>query len=115
MTMGDRVELVLAPRDCTHFDKCSAAICPLDPAWRRAVHLEGERVCHYLRVGGKAGAAAFYASDPVFVAAQAEAPAVFARHGDVRRQAERSARTRLKGRNLSPRAVAGTPPGGVTI
>jgi hypothetical protein len=113
--MSGSVELVLTPRGCTHFDKCSAAICPLDPAWRRAVHLPNERVCHYLRVGGKDGAAEFYAGDPVFAAVQAEAPAVFARHGDVRRQAERSAGTRLKGRNLSPRGVAGTPPGGKTI
>ena len=33
---------------CPKFEKCSAAICPLDPNWQRAIHLNHERVCFYL-------------------------------------------------------------------
>ena len=107
MTMGGSVELVLAPRDCPHFDKCSAAICPLDPAWRRAVHLPGERVCQYLLARDKAEAAAFYAGDPVFAAVQAEAPAVLARHNDIRRAVARAARRGIHGRHLAPGPAPG--------
>ena len=98
--MGDRVELVLTPRDCTHFDTCGAAVCPLDPAWRRAVHLPGERVCQYLLARDKAEAAAFYAGDPVFAAVQAEAPAVLAKHADIRHKVKEAARYGIHGRNL---------------
>jgi hypothetical protein len=91
----------LAPRDCKHFDTCGAAVCPLDPAWRRAAHLPGERVCHYLLAGGKAGAAEFYAGDPVFAAVRAEAPAVLARHNDIRRRVAGAARHGIHGRRLA--------------
>ena len=33
---------------CPKFEKCSAAICPLDPNWQRANHLKNERVCFFL-------------------------------------------------------------------
>ena len=33
---------------CPKFEKCSAAICPLDPNWQRAIHLKNERVCFFL-------------------------------------------------------------------
>jgi hypothetical protein len=105
--MSGRVELVLAPRDCRHFDTCGAAVCPLDPVWRSAVHLPGERVCHYLLARDKAGAADYYAADPVFAAVQAEAPAVLARHNDIRRAVARAARRGIHGRHLAPGPAPG--------
>jgi hypothetical protein len=104
--MGDRVNLPLTPRDCGLFQTCNASLCPLDSSWRRAVHLPGERLCHYLLARGKAGAAEFYAGDPVFAAVRAEAPAVLAKHADVRRRVGRAARYPLNvGQNLSKKAT----------
>jgi hypothetical protein len=100
LTVGGSVELPLAPRDCGSFQTCNASLCPLDPAWRSAVHLPGEAVCRYLLAGGKAGAAEYYAGDPVFAAAQAEAPAVLARHAAIRRAVEAAAHTGIKGAGL---------------
>ncbi len=34
--------------DCPKFDGCNAPICPLDPNWKRARHMDGERACFYL-------------------------------------------------------------------
>ena len=39
--------------DCPRFDKCSAAICPLDPGWRKRVHARGDETCLYLRESQK--------------------------------------------------------------
>ncbi|MBT7626816.1 MAG: hypothetical protein HN589_11105 [Proteobacteria bacterium] len=34
--------------NCPKYEKCSAPICPLDPNWEGAIHLNHERVCFYL-------------------------------------------------------------------
>ena len=44
--------------DCPKFQCCSAPICPLDPNWRKTVHLKGERVCFYLCEAQKGGSEA---------------------------------------------------------
>jgi hypothetical protein len=100
MTMSGSMELVLVPRDCGSFQTCNASLCPLDPAWRSAVHLPGEAVCRYLLAGGKAGAAEYYAGDRVFPAVQAAAPAVLAKHAAIRRAVEEAARYGIKGAGL---------------
>src|SRR5947208_1292474 len=56
----------MSPCNCPRFLTCNASVCPLDPRWRLAVHLDGEPVCHYLRNAGKAGAAERFADDRVF-------------------------------------------------
>lgn len=48
----------LIPQSCPRYDKCSAPLCPLDSEWRRRKHLQGERVCYFLREAIKDGAAA---------------------------------------------------------
>jgi hypothetical protein len=48
----------LLPEGCPRFEKCAAPLCPLDPEWRRRKHLQGERVCYFLREAVKDGAAA---------------------------------------------------------
>jgi len=61
-----------AAKGCPRFDGCSAPLCPLDPGWRERVHLQGERVCYFLREAVKDGAAARYkatANAEIFAAA----------------------------------------------
>ena len=53
---GHNLELLLVRKvvtkmkieNCPKYEKCSAPICPLDPNWERAIHLNHERVCFYL-------------------------------------------------------------------
>lgn len=41
---------------CPKFETCSANICPLDPLWRKRVHVKGDAVCFFLREAVKPGA-----------------------------------------------------------
>ena len=41
---------------CPKFNKCSAAICPLDSNWNQRSHLEDDSVCFYLLESVKKGA-----------------------------------------------------------
>ena len=50
--------------DCPRFDRCSAAICPLDPGWRKRVHAFGDRVCAFMLEAAKA------TRDEVFIGEQ---------------------------------------------
>ena len=43
------------PGQCPRFDACKAPICPLDPRWPSAEHLDGERICTYLTEAVKEG------------------------------------------------------------
>jgi hypothetical protein len=58
----------MLPQDCPIFQTCSAPICPLDPRWPTAYHINGEPVCRYLLASGKQGAAEHYRNDPTFQA-----------------------------------------------
>jgi hypothetical protein len=87
----------VTPRDCPRFDQCNAPICPLDPAWRSAVHLPGEPVCHYALASGKPGAAEKYADDPVYRRVLFELPLVTAQHSDIRYKVKRAAQTGFEG------------------
>jgi hypothetical protein len=40
---------------CPRYDRCSAPICPLDPAWRKRTHLSEDRVCRWLTELAKPG------------------------------------------------------------
>ena len=33
--------------DCPRFDRCNAALCPLDTGWRNRMHARGDSVCLY--------------------------------------------------------------------
>ncbi len=39
-----------AMKECPRFDGCNAPICPLDPDVLDRVHVNGNPVCHYLRL-----------------------------------------------------------------
>ena len=41
---------------CPRFDYCSAALCPIDPDWRKRKMCKDDRVCHYLSEVAKDGA-----------------------------------------------------------
>jgi hypothetical protein len=101
MTAANRVNLPLAPRDCRHFDRCSAPICPPDPRWRSAAHLPGERVCLYLVASGKAGASDYYRDEPAFAAVLEHAAEVLARHSHIRRVVAQAAGKKIRGENLA--------------
>jgi len=45
---------------CPKYKGCSAPICPLDPNWRKARHLKGERICFFLCEAQKGGAEAIF-------------------------------------------------------
>jgi len=45
---------------CPKYQSCSAPICPLDPNWRKALHLKHERVCFYLCEAQKDGSEAIF-------------------------------------------------------
>lgn len=40
---------------CPRFERCNAAICPLDPEWERRTHSTGDAVCFYLLEAVKHG------------------------------------------------------------
>ena len=46
--------------NCPKFEGCSAPICPLDPNWRKRLHLKGARVCFYLCDAQKDGSEAIF-------------------------------------------------------
>jgi hypothetical protein len=93
----------LRPSDCPKFETCGASVCPLDPGWRSAVHLRGERVCQYLLATGKAGAAERFAGDPVFRVVLPMVNAVAARFPDIGHKAAAAARSGFRQDNLAPR------------
>lgn len=95
-----KAPLLLAPTDCPRFNDCNAAVCPLDPSWRRTVHLSGEKVCYYLLVSGKAGATERFADDAIFQRCQELAPEVGRRFRQIEKAIEKAARTGFKGANL---------------
>jgi hypothetical protein len=35
--------------ECTHFEACSAPICPLDKDWALRTYNKGESICYYLK------------------------------------------------------------------
>jgi len=90
----------MRPEDCKRFEKCNAALCPLDPRWRLAVHLPGERVCFYLLASGKAGAAERLGEDKVYLTCLEVLPEVLAKHSNIRVKVEAAARTGFRRSNL---------------
>jgi hypothetical protein len=80
----------------------------LDPDWRKAVHLSGEKVCHYLLASGKAGAADHYRDDRTFASVLPMVGEVCDRHADIQRKVDKAARTGIKARHLSRAAAPGT-------
>ena len=81
---------------CPRFDSCSASVCPLDPQWPRAQHIQGERVCGLLtelvKVGGRARVANILTPEqfPVLVRERLK---VEARWSDIRIRLRASAKT----------------------
>lgn len=95
--------------DCPRFQTCNAAICPLDPAWRKAVHLPGEKVCYYLLNIVKAGADERFEENPVAQAVSEKAADVHAAHPDIAKRVARAAKTGFKDANLGGRTGARQP------
>lgn len=81
---------------CPRFDSCSAPICPLDPHWPTAQHIQGERVCGLLtelvKAGGQSRVAGILTPDQFTVIVR-EWPKVDARWSDIRIRLRASAKT----------------------
>jgi hypothetical protein len=95
----------MQPTDCSRFYDCNAAVCPLDPRWRSAVHLSGEKVCYYLLNSGKVGSEERFKDDPVMAAVRVALPLVCEKRPVIARTVERAARTGFRKPNL-PRLKA---------
>jgi|ERR1700754_4298603 len=81
---------------CPRFDSCNAPICPLDPKWPTAQHIQGERVCGLLtevvKVGGQPRVAGVLSAEQ-FSTLLREWPKVEARWPEVRTRLRASAKT----------------------
>ena len=81
---------------CPRFDSCSAPICPLDPQWPRAQHIQSERVCglmtEVVKVGGQPRVAGILTPDQ-FTTFLREWPKVEARWTDIRARLRASSKT----------------------
>ncbi len=89
----------MKPDDCPRFDSCAAPICPLDADWRLRTHVRDERVCGILLESMKPDAEANLrgvSAGKVLQAIVAVRGEVFARHGPIRRAAEKASRTGSK-------------------
>jgi hypothetical protein len=75
----------------------------LDERWAKAVHLPGEKCCHYLLSSGKVGAEVRYADDPVFQACKVALPLVEARHPIIAHAVAVAAKSGFKGEHLRRR------------
>lgn len=81
---------------CPRFDSCNANVCPLDPQWPRAQHIDGERVCglmtEVVKVGGH-GRVASVLSAEQFATFMREWPKVEARWSSIRGRLRASTKT----------------------
>lgn len=50
----------VSPRDCPRWDRCSVAVCPLEPITQRRVFRNDEPVCFFLTEAQKANAEAVF-------------------------------------------------------
>jgi hypothetical protein len=90
----------VSPATCSRFNCCNASICPLDPRWREAAHLPGEKCCYYLLASQKPDAAERFADDPVFAQVLEEAPAVCAKHPRIGRTVAEASKSGFQGDHL---------------
>ena len=56
--------------NCPEYIRCSAALCPLDSAWKNRVHAEGDKICRIMREHVKAGADSRFADLPLLAEAR---------------------------------------------
>jgi hypothetical protein len=99
-------DAIMTPQECSRFLNCNAAVCPLDVAWRKIVHLRSEKVCYYLLAVPKAAADERFANDPVFAAVKAAAPAVCAKHTDIAKRVQKAGQSGFQGAHLIRRTAS---------
>jgi|SRR6516164_136424 hypothetical protein len=88
---------------CDKFRTCNAPICPLDARWPQAVHLVGDKVCHYLLCTGKAGADQRLADHRVYRVVKLAAATVMEKWADIRNRVLRASQAGFKSSNLGVR------------
>ena len=93
------IQCEISPRDCPKFNKCSAPICPLDPDWMKREHLDGDRVCLYLRELGKSSVLAKLRQvlpTQLLKVILDQLPLICGAHAVIRRQLKKSEKTQSK-------------------
>jgi hypothetical protein len=81
---------------CPKYEKCSAPLCPLDPNWINAKHLNGERVCFYLGEVQKGGSEALFGGrglGELYRVMVRATPDISARWGAIKNALTRAAKT----------------------
>jgi len=86
----------IGPRDCIRYERCSAAICPLDADWSLRVLQKDDATCFYLTEAVKDGAEARFQAaglEHLYLGVTEALPAIVAIHPRVRDALVRSARS----------------------
>lgn len=85
----------MLPSNCPKFNKCSAALCPLDAQWKIRSMTPGDSICFYLSEGVKAGAEARFdgvSDEGIFNQARVALPEMIASSNTLKRRLERAAK-----------------------
>ena len=86
-------------RQCPRFDKCNAAICPLDPDWLECVMHSEDRVCLLMSEAVKEGAEARFkltAYSDLFKPISEAIPSIIASDGNIRIRLAKASTTQSK-------------------
>ena len=78
-------------KECPHWERCSAPVCPLDPDWGNRRVLNDDPTCYYLLESVKANAEARFKRlgwDKFYQMMVSTAPALSSRWGRIKRRLE---------------------------
>lgn len=81
---------------CPKFNRCSAALCPLDSGWQRRSMTREDSVCFYLAEASKEGAEARFKGvydEPIYLQARSALPEMVASSNILKKRLERAARS----------------------
>jgi hypothetical protein len=90
--------------NCPRWDKCSAAICPLEADWETRKHLDGDRVCFWMTETVKPDAKANFdlaAQGEMIILIQTLIPSICARWHPIKNALERASKSGSKLTSLS--------------
>lgn len=95
------------PKSCPKFDKCNAAVCPLDAEWHKRKHISGDKCCVYLLETAKLDAKANFVGAGlanVYEAIEAVKHDILSSSASIKRTYTRAAST---GSRLHPKFTKG--------
>lgn len=98
-------------RDCPKCCSCSAPVCPLDDGCLETVHLEGERICYYMREAVKQDSEATFQAlslEELFKRVTRVLPSIIEEYGPLRRGLNSAGKTGSKMAAFKKKAPAAT-------